>query len=170
VEANLEIPRQALVWSGASLFHGRGSFDFKPSQYYGSQHLSFILDRTHTKGASFKDGGNIILNSSYQFTTGVPMDIGGTDLFDMHEFKLIDDGKRALRITTHVKYWEDASMSNGKGGLLRYEQFQEIESNTGRVLFTWDSMNNVHPSESYVPQPHKWHESLEDNATTWTYL
>jgi hypothetical protein len=158
------------------LFRRRAIFDFKPSQYNGSQHLSFILNTASAKGpavdenTSFDSGGNIILNSSYALTTQVPMDAEGRGVFDMHEFKLIDDGKRALRITGHIKYWEDKSISDGQGGWVRYNQFQEIETSTGKVLFNWNSISNIHPSASYEPQPDRWAGSVEDNTNLWDYL
>lgn len=74
---------------------------------------------------------------------------------DMHEFKLVDDGKSAL-MTVYQQRQFDMSPWNIKTGIgwIMESIFQEVDIETGRVLFEWRSLDHVDPSLSYTYPDH----------------
>ena len=71
---------------------------------------------------------------------------------DMHEFMLLPDGKSALmtqflRSAADLCAWD---ICNGLG-YIQQGAFQEVDVETGTVLFEWKSLDHVDTSESYVP-------------------
>ncbi|KAL4934259.1 ASST-domain-containing protein [Aspergillus undulatus] len=99
-------------------------------------------------------GHGVIMGSNYQIVkTVVPG--GGMAASDMHEFKLINDGQTAL-MTVYQQRQFDMSIWNIKGGMgwLMESVFQEIDVETGKVLFEWRSLDHVDPSVSYTYPGH----------------
>jgi hypothetical protein len=80
---------------------------------------------------------------------------GGMAASDMHEFKLINNGKTAL-MTVYQQRQFDMSIWNVKGGMgwLMESVFQEIDVETNKVLFEWRSLDHVDPSVSYTYPGH----------------
>ncbi|KAL4970572.1 ASST-domain-containing protein [Aspergillus stella-maris] len=99
-------------------------------------------------------GHGVIMDSNYQIVkTVVPG--GGMAASDMHEFKLINDGQTAL-MTVYQQRQFDMSIWNIKGGMgwLMESVFQEIDVESGKVLFEWRSLDHVDPSVSYTYPGH----------------
>jgi hypothetical protein len=76
---------------------------------------------------------------------------GGIASSDMHEFRLVNDGKRAL-MTVYQQRQFDMSLWNVRTGMgwLMESVFQEIDVETNQVLFEWRSLDHVDPSVSYT--------------------
>ena len=71
---------------------------------------------------------------------------------DMHEFMLLPDGKSAL-LTQYLRSAADLcawDICNGLG-YIQQGAFQEVNVETGEVLFEWKSLDHIDTSESYVP-------------------
>jgi hypothetical protein len=71
---------------------------------------------------------------------------------DMHEFMLLPDGKSAL-LTQYLRSAADLcawDICNGLG-YIQQGAFQEVDVETGEVLFDWKSLDHIDTSESYVP-------------------
>ena len=71
---------------------------------------------------------------------------------DMHEFMLLPDGKSAL-MTQYLRSAADLcawDICNGLG-YIQEGAFQEVDVETGEVLFEWRSLGHIDTSESYVP-------------------
>ena len=70
---------------------------------------------------------------------------------DLHEFSVLDGGKSVL-VTIYMPAPYDLSNYNISGGIgwLQVSAFQEIQVETGDVLFEWKSIDHVDPSASYV--------------------
>ncbi|KAL4876278.1 ASST-domain-containing protein [Aspergillus karnatakaensis] len=99
-------------------------------------------------------GHGVIMDSHYHIVkTVVPG--GGMAASDMHEFKLINDGKTAL-MTVYQQRQFDMSMWNVKGGMgwVMESVFQEVDVETSKVLFEWRSLDHVDPSVSYTYPGH----------------
>lgn len=80
---------------------------------------------------------------------------GGMASSDMHEFKLINNGERAL-MTVYQQRQFDMSIWNIKGGMgwLMESIFQEVHVETGKVLFEWRSLDHVDPTDTYTYPGH----------------
>ncbi|KAL6231327.1 hypothetical protein BDW75DRAFT_233699 [Aspergillus navahoensis] len=99
-------------------------------------------------------GHGVIMDSHYHIVkTVVPG--GGMAASDMHEFKLINNGQTAL-MTVYQQRQFDMSIWNIKGGMgwLMESVFQEIDVESGKVLFEWRSLDHVDPSVSYTYPGH----------------
>lgn len=91
---------------------------------------------------------------------------------DMHEFKLIEDGKSAL-MTQYLRSVYDFCPWDLCDGLGYIQQgaFQEVDVDTGNVNFEWRSLDHVDPSESYVPPSStEISGSGEDPQSPWDYF
>jgi hypothetical protein len=90
----------------------------------------------------------------------------------MHEFNVIDEGKRALKITVHQKYWEfedDGSENIAEGGMVVGNSFQEVGATTGEVIFEWDCLSHIPLSVSHNAKPPRWGNTGPE-AASWNYL
>ncbi|KAL3468048.1 ASST-domain-containing protein [Aspergillus heterothallicus] len=99
-------------------------------------------------------GHGVIMDEHYHIVKTV-LPGGGMAASDMHEFKLINNGKTAL-MTVYQQRQFDMSIWNVKGGMgwLMESVFQEIDVETNKVLFEWRSLDHVDPSVSYTYPGH----------------
>jgi len=124
--------------------------DFKVCQYQGQPHLC-VTQVNQQSG--YGVGQDLILDSNYRIVAQVQT--GGDAMpADMHEFQLVDNGNNgsnALVTSYHVipydlSHW---NITTGQGWLTA-SMFQEIDVQTGAVLFEWYSTNHVDPTDTVV--------------------
>ncbi|KAK1657704.1 ASST-domain-containing protein [Colletotrichum godetiae] len=136
-----------LVWSGIGYYAGWVA-NFRPDTWNGKQYLrgfQGLLDKHH--GRMF--GYHTLLGSDYEVAKVVR--VGSHRLVSAHEFRLVD-GKTALVETpipkpVSLKPWggsEDQTWIISGG-------FQEIDIETGEVIFEWESLDHVDPKYSAFP-------------------
>ena len=142
------------------MVQNQNACDFRVSEYNSSFSLSSIF-------LSSGDGGKgqgIIMDSSYTVVNNisVPKLIRN---FNMHELKLIHDGKSALHILGRPEHVElDKTLGSGQEtGWILNMGFQEIDTGTGEIRFQWWAYPEVQPQESKVeiyaldgPPPKAW--------------
>jgi hypothetical protein len=70
---------------------------------------------------------------------------------DMHEFKLLEDGKKAIMTSYQTRQFDMGpfGLTNSMGWIVD-SVFYEIEVETGRPLFQWRALDHISPWESYV--------------------
>jgi hypothetical protein len=156
---------QRLIWTGAQQFENRNVFDFKAVTSLSSEpQLSFILG--HSYDAAEDSGYGMILENNYEVQRKLPLrqDLG---IFDIHEFKIRDDGKTALvtvylshEITLHEFGRPEESTWLESGG------FAEIDINTAEVIQWWDSFNRIPLPESVHYHP----DSRVEGHPGWDYV
>jgi Arylsulfotransferase (ASST) len=127
-------------------FHPSGqATDFRVQSYRGKPVL------TWWQGAAFGEGGagtSYIADSSYR-VIGTVRAGNGLEA-DGHEFALTPQGTALVTIYHEVPY--DLSPVGGpKDGRVGDGVVQEIDVETGRVLFEWHSLDHVPLDESYAP-------------------
>lgn len=91
---------------------------------------------------------------------------------DMHEFRVIEDGKSAL-MTQYLRSVYDLCPWNLCDGLgyIQEGAFQEVDVDSGKVLFEWRSLDHVDPSESWVdPGTTEISGSGEQPESPWDYF
>ncbi|KAM0333182.1 hypothetical protein ACHAQA_001842 [Verticillium albo-atrum] len=136
-----------LVWSGAG-YHAGWVANFRPDTWKGKQYLRAFqgtLDAPH--GRMY--GYHTLLGNDYEVAKVVR--VGSHKLVSAHEFRLVD-GETALietpiPRTISLKPWggrEDQKWIVSGG-------FQEINIETGEVLFEWESLDHVDPKLSAFP-------------------
>jgi hypothetical protein len=96
-------------------------------------------------------GHGIIMDNTYRIVQSV--EPGGATLSsDMHEFYVLPGGKSAL-MTIYKQTPYDLSAFNIANGVGYIQEgiFQEVDVETGAVMFEWRSLDHIDPSESFVP-------------------
>ncbi|KAK1579359.1 ASST-domain-containing protein [Colletotrichum navitas] len=141
-----------LVWAGSDAYagtEGAGAhvYDFHTCDFQGLPHLCMLR--------GFNDQGNargqgIILDSHYQPVKHVSGG-GHTTSCDLHEFTTAESGTTSL-ITQYRRRLYDLSGHVESRGMIWILEgvFQEIEIDSGRVLFEWRSLDHIDPAESQV--------------------
>ena len=125
---------------------------------------------TGSQHQGFSRGHGIIMDKHYR-TVKVIEAYGAGTSSDMHEFKMTpySDGTSVLMtvyqprqydLTTHPKF-------NVKGGMgwIAEGVFQEIDIETGRLLFEWRSLDHIDPGEVWT-WPHST-DTSGDGTTEW---
>ncbi|KAJ5362169.1 hypothetical protein N7541_003013 [Penicillium brevicompactum] len=131
-----------LIWSGAQEFDNRNAFDFKVVNGLSSDpQLSFILN--HAYDGAEDTGYGMILTNDYKVQRKLPLrrDLG---IFDIHEFKIREDGKTAL-VTVYLSH-EIGLQDFGRPAETTWLEsggFAELDINTAEIIQWWDSHNRI---------------------------
>jgi hypothetical protein len=116
--------------------------------YRGEPHLCFYQG---TQLVGWGHGHGIIMDKHYRIVKSV--EAGSYQgASDMHEFMLLPDGKSAL-MTQYLRSAADLcpwGICNGLG-YIQQGAFQEVDVESGEVLFEWRSLDHIDTAESYVP-------------------
>lgn len=97
---------------------------------------------------------------------------GGMTGSDMHEFKLLNQGKTAL-LTIYQQQQFDLSHWNVTSGIgyIVESIFQEVDVETGKVIFEWKALDHVHPRMSYtLPATTDTSGDGRDPHSPWDYF
>ena len=164
---------QHLVWSGACLEHNRNAFDFRPYKVADQIRLSYALGETYRHDLPGPRGMFVLMDSSFQVLDTISPE--GRFGFNFHEFRVLDNGKKALFLSSNHK---------------TYNIYEEVETNrpptqddikafyvsdgavmmdlsTREVEFEWwPRRHGVRPIESFdneSPDPY-------NSANFWDYL
>ncbi|KAI9741368.1 MAG: hypothetical protein M1834_003085 [Cirrosporium novae-zelandiae] len=136
-----------LVWSGFGNSGPAVAHNLQVCEYEGTDHLCFFQGN---QMLGYGRGHGVIMDNQYRIVKSVQPG-GGMAGSDMHEFRLIEGGKRAL-LTVYQQRPYDLTAYNIKTGTgwIFDCVFQEINVSTGEVVFEWHSLDHIHPKESYV--------------------
>ncbi|KAL7920254.1 Arylsulfotransferase domain-containing protein [Trichoderma austrokoningii] len=159
-----------LIWSGALLFNRSNVYDFRKIRYRGSDALSLIAgDVGPTATAT---GVGFILNSSYEIVKTIYARDGEQLVhIDMHEFNVIDDGNSALVIIAKKSLTGESTLPDNTNATVRNNGFQEIETETNRIIFQWWAYDHVPASDSpYAPAEDVYHINSVKKTPRGHYL
>jgi hypothetical protein len=122
--------------------------DFKMQVYQGQPVLTWWQGSVISPG--FGQGIHIVTNASYQQIRTIQAANGYQA--DLHDLQLTPQGTALLTAYTTVA--ADLSKIGGSSsGTLLTCILQEIDLDSGQLLFEWRSVDHVDPSESYVSAP-----------------
>ncbi|KAJ5799997.1 uncharacterized protein N7518_002065 [Penicillium psychrosexuale] len=135
-----------LIWAGAPLYDNHNVFDFKPVYNIDNDpHLSFIV------GWEFDDskkGHGAIVSHHYEVEKEVQA-LSDVHDFNMHEFNIMDGGKTALACTYRVQLINLADFGRPtEESYVTVGGFVEVDIETSKVLFQWDSFDKIALHES----------------------
>lgn len=137
-----------LVYSGFGSLGPGVTHAPQTCMYKGEIHLCFYQG---VQMLGWGHGHGLIMDKHYRIVKSVePGSYQASS--DMHEFRLINDGQSAL-MTQYLRSVYDMcpwELCDGLG-YIQQGAFQEIEVDTGKVLFEWHSLDHVSPHESWVP-------------------
>lgn len=116
-------------------------------------------------------GHGVIMNKHYRIVKSVePGSYQASS--DMHEFRVLPDGKSAL-MTQYLRATHDLcdyGICHGLG-YVNQGAFQEVDIDTGKVIFEWRSLDHIDLSESYVlPSSTEVSGSGLEPASPWDYF
>ena len=141
-----------LVWSGAGYSGPRTAHAPRVGQYKGKDVLYYYTGQQHQ---GFARGHGVIMDQSYRTIKTVEASGAGASS-DMHEFRFTphSDGTSAL-LTVYQPRQYDLTTNprfNVKGGMGWVVEgvFQEIEIDTGRLIFEWRSLDHIDPGEAWT--------------------
>jgi hypothetical protein len=135
-----------LVWFRP--VHGEGvrAMDCKVQRYRGEPVLTFY----EGTGMAYGRGEYVILDSSYREVRRVRAGNGYQG--DHHEFLITPEGTALLTIYSPVS-WDLSPVGGPKDGAVLDGIAQEVDIESGEVLFEWHSLDHVGIEESYsVPE------------------
>lgn len=149
-----------LIWSGAPQFEHKNIYDFRVSTVNDKDMITFNFPYDHTHGEAF------ILDHTYNIHKLVDM-VGNNTGPNMHDFNLIDNGRRALFLTAQDNEETRVSLPWFNGTCqVGWQGFKEVDVATGEVIFEWNDRGHVHPNEStYTPRTSK--TFAEECAQQW---
>jgi hypothetical protein len=140
------------VWFRPLHREERDVMDFKVQRYRGEPVLTF-WQGTHT---GYGQGEYVILDSSYREVARVRAGNGYRG--DHHEFLISPQDTALLDIYGTVRSVDLSSVGGPKNGKVLEGIVQEVDIETGEVLFEWHSLEHVGLDEAYAKPPEnpKW--------------
>lgn len=135
----------SLVWTG----NYTEFFDLKVQTYNGEPVLTFWSGELLN---GFGHGPFYILNQSYDEIAHFQAVGFADDMADMHEFEITEEG-HALVMIYHAIPWDLTSSGGVEDGWLFENTFQEINIETGELVFEWNASTHVGINESYNSLP-----------------
>lgn len=132
-----------LVWFHSLQDQGKSATDFKVQSYQGRPVLTW-WEAGELSGPS--GGEYVILDDSYREVTRVRAANGYRG--DMHEFLITSEDTALIPIFNNVPK-DLSSMGGPKDGSVVEGVIQEIDIETGELLFEWHSLDHVSLDESY---------------------
>lgn len=138
---------QNLVWSGFGAAGPGSAHAPHVCNYEGSPHLCYFQG---VQMLGYGWGHGVIMDNSYRFVRSVEA-AGHQAATDEHEFLVLPDGKSALVTVYERKQYDlcDYGIKHGLG-FIQEGVFQEVDIESGKLLFEWKSLDHIPPSESFV--------------------
>ncbi|OCK74212.1 hypothetical protein K432DRAFT_420425 [Lepidopterella palustris CBS 459.81] len=136
-----------LIWSGAGTHGASTAHNPHVCEYQGRDHLCFFQGNQHH---GYARGHGVIMDSSYRVVKTIEA-AGSASPTDMHEFRLVKSGKSALVTIYQPRPYDlgDYGIRPGLGWIMD-SVFQEIDVQTGNLIFEWRSTDHISPSFSYT--------------------
>jgi hypothetical protein len=123
--------------------------DVRVQRYEGRPVLTFDVGQS-TGGPGHSEGENVVLDRHYHQIATVSA--GNGLAADQHEFHLTADGTALITIYHDIPY-DFSSVGGPVDGHVLDGVVQEVDVETGKVLFQWNSLDHVPLSDSYQPLP-----------------
>ena len=164
-----------LIWSGAPVFSGFTTFDFRTINVLGKPMLSVI---------SQHQGEAVIFDDTYEIYKRI--DLGANRLHEdevglnIHEFTTVENGTRALYLTREPhRAPREMSQAVGVNGTCYavFDGIRELDTETWETTWSWSSYGRIGLDESVIrpqcnnPSPWDyWHSNSIDKFPNGDYL
>ncbi|KAI9025424.1 ASST-domain-containing protein [Hyaloraphidium curvatum] len=155
-----------LVWSGLGHIAGWAA-NFRPDVYQGRPVLRAWQGQLDIEHVRFY-GDYVILDEHYDVVKTVKP--GNNRLGAVHEFRILD-GKTVL-VETPLPRFVGLQRWGGKPGQdwIISSGFQELDLETGEVLFEWESLDHVDPAYTALPLSETGEGFGRDSLDAWNYF
>ncbi|KAG7824642.1 hypothetical protein KL909_001864 [Ogataea angusta] len=155
-----------LVWSGYGTF-GTWNANFQAARYNDDDVL-FSFEGDHNAAYGHGHGHHTVLNSNYDLVKEVRA--GNHKITDKHEFHIKDEKTALLEIYQPVpRNLAEFGGSDEQQWIIN-AIFQELDLDTGQVLFEWASLDHVSPAESVLPLNEGEAGSGYNSSDAWDYF
>ncbi|KAK5126027.1 hypothetical protein LTR85_011382 [Meristemomyces frigidus] len=162
-----------LVWSGAGSSGPKTAHAPRVCTYKGQDHICYFQGEQHQ---GFARGHGVIMDQNYRIVKTVESSGAGASS-DMHEFKMTPyaDGTTVLMTVYQPRQYDLTTNSRfnverGMGWIVE-GVFQEVEIETGRVVFEWRSLDHVDPGLSWtMPGTTDTSGDGLDEQSPWDYF
>ncbi len=145
------------VWFRHLRSNDEYAMDFKVQHYRGEPVLTWAEGRVQ---GGYGLDEYVVLDSSYQEITRVRAGNGYQG--DHHEFLITPQDTALFTIYSPVR-WDLSPVDGPKDGVVLEGIAQEVDIETGEVLFEWHSLDHIGLEESYV-------EQLKDSKEPFDYF
>jgi hypothetical protein len=135
-----------VVWFRPMQGDGVRAMDFKVQHYRGEPVITYYQG----VGTTYGRGEYVILDSSYREVTRVRA--GNGYVGDHHEFLITPDDTALLTIYSPVS-WDLSSVGGPENGAVLDGIPQEVDIESGEVLFEWHSLDHVGIENTYRELP-----------------
>ncbi|KAL4878930.1 ASST-domain-containing protein [Aspergillus karnatakaensis] len=155
-----------LVWSGYG-YYSIWSTNFQKARWKGKDIL-FSFEGDHNPGYGHGHGHTTILDQHYE--TIRELRAGNHKLTDKHEFHIINEE------TALIQIYQPVPADLTKWGASPEQQWivdaiiQELDIETGEVLFEWSSLDHVLPDEAILPINPGQAGSGYNSSDAWDYF
>ncbi|KAJ3497582.1 hypothetical protein NLG97_g1793 [Lecanicillium saksenae] len=156
-----------LVWSGFGYYSGWNA-NFQRGTYKGKDVL-FAFEGLHDGPHAHGLGHHTILDDHYE--TVRELRAGRHYISDKHEFIINDDGKSAL-----IQIWQPVPRNlSAYGGSDDHVWivdaiFQDLDIETGKVLFEWHSLDHISPKDAVLPLLEGQAGNGLNSSVAWDYF
>jgi hypothetical protein len=134
-----------LVYSGYGSTGGQLAHNLKVAEYKGQPVLTYFQGNDRQGG---NRGHGVIMDQHYNTIASVESGLGRASS-DVHEFTVLPSGTALMTIYQPRAYDLTAFGVNQAIGWVIDGVFQEVDIDTGKVLFEWRSLDHVPLNETY---------------------
>lgn len=131
-----------LVWSGFTYF-SIWATNFQAGRYKG-QDILYSFEGSHNAAYGHGHGHTTFLDQNYE--TIKELRAGNHRLTDKHEFTIVNEETALIQIYHPVPYDLSSYGGSSEQQWIVDARFQELDIETGKVLFEWSSLDHVDPS------------------------
>ncbi|KAJ5966686.1 hypothetical protein N7501_002934 [Penicillium viridicatum] len=155
-----------LVWSGYTYF-SIWAANFQKARWNGHDVL-FSFEGDHNPAYGHGHGHATILNQRYE--TIRELRAGNHKLMDKHEFHVVDEKTALLQV------YQPLPRDLSRWGASAEQQwivdaiFQELDLDTGELLFEWSSLEHVSPDEAVLPLNPGQAGAGYNSSDAWDYF
>ncbi|CRK25008.1 hypothetical protein BN1723_018185 [Verticillium longisporum] len=155
-----------LVWDGYTYF-SPWTGNFQAARWNGSD-IIFAFEGSHNGLHGHGHGRHVLLNQNYEVIRSLRA--GGHFISDKHEFIIINEKTALFQIYQPLQM--DLSSYGGDVDQTWIVDaiFQEVDIESGCVLFEWRSLDFVTPNETSLPLPLGQAGSGTHSTTAWDYF
>jgi hypothetical protein len=155
-----------LVWSGYTYF-SIWATNFQAGRWKGKDIL-FSFEGAHNAAYGHGHGHTTFLNQHYE--TIRELRAGNHRLTDKHEFHIIGEETGLIQIYHPVPRDLTAFGASSEQQWIVDSRFQELDIETGKVLFEWSSLDHVSPHESVLPITQGQAGAGFNSSDAWDYF
>ncbi|KAI9043029.1 arylsulfotransferase family protein [Aspergillus affinis] len=155
-----------LVWSGYG-YYSIWSTNFQKARWKGKDVL-FSFEGDHNAGYGHGHGHTTILDQHYE--TIRELRAGNHKLTDKHEFHVINEETALIQIYQPVPADLTRWGASPEQQWIVDSLFQELDIETGELLFEWSSLEHVFPDEAILPINPGQAGSGYNSSDAWDYF